>query len=206
MKEEANEPFNKVKLIKSLDQTVKGIYFSPKKRQSLKESTLDFRDSLKLSWEKSEEELEEEGMDREKVIGFTEICAKLLALIEEGEKWSVGRRLKNKRMTIYKSKKGPQILIELKFFKPGINQNLVESWILKTGLPTKTRASVVVRKKKALSKKGYQQIDQGVFYQKLCSFTEGYYRFKTPKQHLRFKCYCKTKSCRSYGVTLVDSF
>jgi len=70
----------------------KKIYYSSKYRNKLKSLAFNVRDSLEVSWHFSEEELNEDNMERKTIVKAVSAVAKLLAFIKETEEFNYKRK------------------------------------------------------------------------------------------------------------------
>ena len=193
------EKVNYKKLAKrGIERLSYDIYFSPKLRQSVRETSWHLKKILSQCWNATDEELKQQNLDRGLVVTAADVAAKGLVLTEIAEKWAQGRRLRDKKFFLYQSKSGKKNLLESSFFKVVEGKHKKSSWVFPKGLPQNDSKVEVLWYREKLSKVGYNLIEKGTFFQRLPNFQIGIFTFKNRKFFMRLKIWAVNKRDTSF--------
>ena len=176
------------------------IFFPPKKREDFKKCCINLSKALEANWSASDEELKEQHLNKEVVVGLSSSTAGFLELIKEAEDWNLKRKLRNKKFKLYNHKSSPKILIEYKFTRSFTGEKAIETWVLPKGLPTKKTDAKAIRYKRSLNKKGYNLTHIGTHFQTLYNLLNGRYILKSTK--LTKTLYIQATAEKQYSLSL----
>lgn len=162
------------------------IFLSPSYRDEIRKKATDLENSIKPLWNDDVLNNKADPYRKKLTLASATIASFLAKLIKSGEEWAGQRKIINKRFTIFKHKKSQGYLIELRFFKISENKNMKAYFVFNNSFDNKGKIiGKIVRGD--FSKKGYEYLDEGVFYQKFLRNFRMQYILKGKKIKMKLK-------------------
>ncbi len=174
---------DKARIDKHFNIRVRQLYFSPKTRAAEKNRFLDILRRMKALWPTLGSMPEEE---RGITSTLTSFCSTMLGIVLDAEKWSEGRRLRNKRFILWKHVFRNEYLVSFMFFKLSEGIHKQGSIIFPDGLPKPGKPVISHFYRHACATLGYREVGRGTFYQKFTDITTVAYTLKGADRTIRF--------------------
>lgn len=175
---------------KNTDKFVTDLYFNPKRREKLRESFVDGRDNfLKMLEEPTGSN---PSIDKAKNKYWAEVfsdqMSKLIDVIDN----TVPKKLKeieltNSRFKLFKKHNRNFLVIECKYDKGIPKKHYRTCLLIPSGYPRKGVRTKVQMIRGKYDLKGFEQLDEGTFTQKLMSFVRVRQTFKGKKGIFKFE-------------------
>ncbi len=176
------------------------IFLSPSYRKRISKTATDLENSIKPLWNDDVANNRTDTHRKKLTLASATIASYLTKLIKSGEEWARQRKIINKKFTIFKHKKSQGYLIEMRFFKISENKNMKAYFVFNNSLDNKGKTiGKIVRGD--FSQKGYEYLDEGVFYQKFLRNFRMQYTIKGKKIRMKLKIKFINPSYTKFIVT-----
>lgn len=162
------------------------IFLSPSYREEIRQKATALGNSIKPLWNDDVLNNKADPYRKKLTLASATIASYLTKLVKSGEEWAGQRKILSKRFILFKHKKSQKYLIECRFFKISENKNMTAHFVFNNSFNNKGQIiGKIVRGD--FSKKGYENLDEGVFYQKFLRNFRMQYILKGKKIRMKLK-------------------
>lgn len=131
-------------------------WLKPQFRHQLVKAFTKLKTAMGQAWTMDEEELKENSLDRETMVGLAGSAAKFLAKLEDiDQKMAKVKKFKN-HSCVYRFCNGKKLLVEGQSYDVDSGISSTVTWIMPQGWPL-YKPVMIKRYRRILSKQGYQQ-------------------------------------------------
>jgi hypothetical protein len=150
-----NRPYAR-KELKEIDKFWEDAWFKPKYRHDLVKTFTKLKKGIEESWEMNDEELKENNLDRETMVGLAESSAKYLTKLADMEQKMLKAKQFKNHSYLYRFPNQKKLLMVGESYDVNTEEIKPVTWVMPQGWP-RFKPVIIKRYLRVLPKPGYQQ-------------------------------------------------